>query len=249
MEDIMRRTILLALAAGAIFVAACTPEVTVQNEAPAPGDLPSGITVSGSGEVYGTPDTLEMSFGVSVQRPTVQQAVDDAAALADTLISTLEGNGVATEDIQTAGYSISPQYDYSGELVTITGYEVDNVVAAKIRDVSAAGSVIDAVAANGSDEVQVSGVSFSIEDDEELIAAARAAAWADAEAKAGQLADLAGVTLGRAVMISESFSTGQPVPLYRGFDEMAAVDAAPTPIEPGQQQVAVSLQVRFTTTP
>jgi len=244
----MRTTILLALAAGAIFVASCTPEVTVQNEAPVPGELPSGISVSGTGEVYGTPDTLDMSFGVSVQRPTVEQAVADAAALADELISTLEANGVATEDVQTANYSIYPQYDYSGELVKITGYQVDNTVSAKIRDVSAAGSVIDAVAANGSDEVQISGVSFSIEDDAELIASARAAAWADAEAKAKQLADLAGVTLGRAVTISESFGMDQPVPLYRGLDEMAAVDAV-TPIEPGRQQVTVSLQVRFTTTP
>jgi len=244
----MRKGILLALAAGAIFVAACTPEVTVQNDAPTPGEPPSGISVSGIGEVSGTPDTLDMSFGVSVQRPTVEQAVADAAALADELISTLEANGVATADIQTANYSIYPRYDYSGELATITGYQVDNTVSAKVRDVEGAGSVIDAVAANGSNEVQISGVSFSIEDDAELIAAARAAAWADAEAKAKQLADLAGVTLGRAVTISESFSADQPVPIYRGFDELAAAEAV-TPIEPGQQQVAVSLQVRFATTP
>ena len=96
------------------------------------------------------------------------------------------------------------------------------------------------------DEIQVSGVSFSIEDDTELIAAARAAAWDDARAKAEQLATLAGIELGEAVMISESFSSTAPPAVYR---DLAAADEMvfETPIEAGQQQVAVTLQVRFAT--
>jgi len=242
----MRRVVMMALAAGAIFVAACTPEVTVQNETPSAAST-SGIAVSGRGEVYGTPDTLQMSFGVSVLRPSVQQAVSDAAALADQLISTLEANGVATEDVQTANYGIYPEYDYSNDQQKIRGYRVNNTVVAKIRDITSAGSVIDAAVAGGTNEIKVSGVSFSIEDDEELITAARDAAWEDAHAKAQQLADLAGLTLGKAVTINESFSTNQPVPMYRAYDEMAVGEAA-TPIEPGEQQVAVTLQIRFETT-
>jgi len=245
-EVTVRKIIVMALAAGAIFVAACTPEVTVQNETPAASGAASGIAVSGRGEVYGTPDTLQMSFGVSVLRPTVQQAVSDAASLADGLISTLESNGVASEDIQTSNYGIYPEYDYRNDVQKIRGYRVNNTVVAKIRDIESAGSVIDAAVAGGSDEIQVSGVSFSIEDDEELITAARDAAWEDAHAKAQQLADLAGLTLGKAVTINESFSSNQPVPMYRAYDEMAGAEAT-TPIEPGEQQVAVTLQIRFET--
>jgi len=241
----MRKTILVTLAVGAILVAACTPEVTVQNDTSGVA-AQSGITVSGRGEVYGTPDTLQMSFGVSVLRPTVQQAVADAAALADGLISTLVDNGVVEADIKTANYSIYPEYDYQNDRQTIRGYRVNNTVIAKIRDISAAGSVIDAAVAGGSDEIQVSGVSFSIEDDEELITVARDAAWLDAKAKAQQLADHAGLTLGKAVNITESFSSTSPQPLYRAYDELAGGDVA-TPIEPGEQQVAVTLQVRFET--
>ena len=241
----MRRVVVIAIVAASILIAACTPEVTVENTS-SEGESATGIAVSGAGEVYGTPDTLQMRFGVSVLRPTVDEAVGDAAALADGLISSLESSGVAQEDIQTANYSINPEYDYSGDQRRLVGYRVNNTVVAKIRDLDSAGSVIDATVASVGDEIQVSGVSFSIEDDTELIAAARTAAWDDALAKAEQLATLAGIELGEAVMISESFSSPAPLPVYRDF---AAADEAAfeTPIEAGQQQVAVTLQVRFST--
>jgi uncharacterized protein YggE len=241
----VRRITVIAIVAASALLAACTPAVTVENTESG-SETASGIAVSGTGEVYGTPDTLQMRFGVSVLRPTVEQAVGDAAGLAEGLISSLESAGVAEADIQTANYSINPEYDYSGDQRRLIGYRVDNTVIAKIRDLDSAGSVIDATVASVGDEIQVSGVSFSIEDDTELIAAARAAAWDDARTKAEQLATLAGIELGEAVMISESFSSPAPLPVYRDF---AATDEAvfETPIEAGQQQVAVTLQVRFAT--
>jgi hypothetical protein len=241
----VRRSAVIAIVVASVLFAACTPEVTVENTGSGP-ETESGIAVSGTGEVYGTPDTLQMRFGVSVLRPTVEQAVGDAAALAEGLIDSLESAGVAEQDIQTANYSINPEYDFSGDQRRLVGYRVDNTVIAKIRDLDAAGSVIDATVASVGDEIQVSGLSFSIEDDTELIAAARAAAWDDARAKAEQLATLAGIELGEAVMISESFSSTAPPVVYR---DLAVTEEAgfETPIEAGQQQVAVTLQVRFAT--
>lgn len=240
----MRKFAVIAIAMASILIVSCTPNVTVENSET--GAAPNGIAVSGTGEVYGTPDTLQMRFGVSVLRPTVQQAVGDAAALADELIRTLTSSGVAEDDIQTANYSINPEYDYSSDQRKLTGYRVDNTVVAKIRDIEAAGSVIDATVSEVGNEIQVSGVSFSIEDDTELIAAARTAAWDDAFAKAQQLAELSGTTLGDAVTISESFANAQPGPVYREFaaDEAGSFE---TSIAAGQQQVAVTLQVQFAT--
>jgi uncharacterized protein YggE len=242
----VRRLAVGLVAGAAILIAACTPSVTVENTG-AEGATASGIAVSGSGEVFGAPDTLQMSFGVSVLRPTVKQAVADAAALAEQLISTLESSGVVRDDVQTANYSIYPEYDYSSDERKLVGYRVSNTVTAKIRDIDSAGSVIDAAVVGTGDEIQVSGVSFSIEDDEELISAARDAAWQDARAKAQQLADLAGLELGDAVMISESVAGVSPQPLYRAAFEDSIAQSVETPIEAGQQQVAVTLQVRFET--
>jgi len=234
----------LAVGVGLVAAACGTPDVTV-NPVVGQSDtgLPPGISVSGSGEVTGTPDTLSMMFGVSVLRQTVAEAVATAAERADALIAALQAEGVAEEDIQTANYSIYPEYEYKDTGQELLGYRVENTVTAKIRDLEAAGSVVDAAVAAGGDEVRVSGVSFSIEDDEELVQAARAAAWADATAKAQQLAALAGVTLGDPVAISESL-TSQP-PIFNPFAGGEAAVAAETPIEPGQQTVTVNLSVEF----
>jgi hypothetical protein len=241
----MKRTITVAvIGALALVVAACTPSVTVENTgAPADGDS-SGIAVSGSGKITGTPDTLTISFGVTVVEDSVTEAVAVAAESADAVIETLVAAGIADDDIQTANYSIFPRYDYRNDTETLVGYQVNNTVTAKVRDLDAAGSIIDDVAAAGGNTVTVSGVSFSIEDNEELVEAARTAAWEDAEAKAQQLADLAGVTLGSPTSIVETFSS-PPVPI--AFDERMVTLAADTatPIAPGTQQVGVTISVEY----
>jgi len=242
-----RTTFVVAVGAVALFVSACTPSVTVEAPPTATEGAVSGISVSGIGKVTGTPDTLTMSFGVSVRRDTVAEAVSVAAEKAQAVIDALESNGIAEEDIQTANYSIYPQYDWDGEKQQLLGYQATNSVIAKIRDIDTAGEMIDDVAAAGGNEVAVSGVTFSIEDNDVLIEAAREAAWNDARAKAEQLAELSGVTLGDPTMISESFSPS-PRPITFAAVEEGADSSFATPISPGEQQVAVSLNVTYSIT-
>ncbi len=104
----MKRTpIVIAIAAAAVIVSACTPSVTV--ESPGTTNGSAGISVSGTGEVSGTPDTLTMTFGVTVRRDSVSEAIAVAAEKAELVIASLTSNGVAEEDIQTANYSVFPQ--------------------------------------------------------------------------------------------------------------------------------------------
>jgi hypothetical protein len=241
---VRRATIVAVIGALALVAAACTPSVTVENTGANAQGLPAGISVQGTGKISGTPDTLTMSFGVSVTEDSVTAAVARAAESADAVIAALTSAGVAEDDIQTSNYSIHPQYNYRNDTQELVGYQVNNTVTAKVRDLDAAGAIIDDVAAAGGDTVIVSGVSFSIEDNEELVEAARAAAWEDANTKAEQLADLSGVTLGSPISIVETFSS-PPVPIR--FDEVAlsAVSDTVTPISPGTQQVAVTLTVEY----
>jgi uncharacterized protein YggE len=203
----------------------------------------NGISVSGRGEVFGTPDTLTVTIGISVGKSTVSEAVDVAAGRATDLIGALKGLDVAEEDIQTSNYSIYPEYDYrENQTPRITGYRVDNTLSVKIRDLERAGEVLDAATAAAGDEVRINGVSFVLEDNDSLLVDARAAAWEDAKAKAEQLADLADVTLGAPLTISESVGS-IPVPMFARA-EVAAGDVA-TPIQPGQETVSVDLTVTF----
>ena len=237
-----RKLAIAAIAALALLGAACSAAGSTAQPTTGPEAPGAGISVTGAGEVTGTPDTVEIGLGVSVLAETVAQAAADAAEKAQALIDSLTGNGVDENDITTTDYSIYPEYDYSGNQQRLVGYRVNNTVKAKIRDIETTGTVIDSAVAAGGDEVTVNGLSFSIEDNDELIAAAREAAWNDASAKAAQLAELSGQVLGAATSITETVSV-PPVPIP--YAEAAAEDRATTPIEPGTSSVTITLQVQF----
>jgi uncharacterized protein YggE len=238
------RKLLVLLAAGAVLLAACGSGEGTLLSAAADGSTTGGINVTGQGKVTGRPDVLQVNLGVSVLRPTVDQATADAASLGAAVIDALKADGVAEEDIQTANYSIYPEYDWSGETQRLLGYRVANEVRVKIRDLDRAGEIIDAATAAGGDATMVNGLSFSIEDNAELLQMARTAAWNDAEAKARQLGQLAGIELGAATSITESINYETP-PIYYERDMAAAGESVPTPIEAGTQEVTVVVQVTF----
>lgn len=237
----------IMLAAVAVAVAACSSgqpipaNITINN----PGTDQAGITVSGTGEVTGTPDTITVALGVSVLADTVADASAQAAEKANALIDALASNGVDRDDITTTDYSIYPEYDWRDETENLIGYRVSNTVRVKIRDVTDAGDVLDAAVSAAGDDVRVHELYFSLEDNKALVEAARQAAWEDALAKATQLADLAGRNLGPATAITEAVSQPPvPIPFEQMFDEPAE-DAALTPIEPGTSTVMISLDVHF----
>ena len=252
----MRRSALIGIAVAGILLAACNAEAqqpsqpNIQPASPPnitvnTGETQTGISVTGTGEVTGTPDTVEIDIGVSVLGKTVEEATSNAAEKAEVLIAALTANGVAEEDITTTNYSIYPEYDYRSGQERLIGYRVNNTVRAKIRDIGESGSVIDAATAAGGDDVRVSSLRFSIEDNTDLVEAAREVAWNDALAKATQLAELSGQTLGAALFISETVSA-PPVPIFfdRSLTSTLSGDFE-TPIQPGTSAVTIRLSVHF----
>lgn len=232
----------LALTAGACAGQNSTSAAPTVNV----GELASGVTITGKGEVTGTPDTLTLSFGVSTQRPTVDQAVADNAVTATAVQDTLKANGIAEDQIQTRNYSVQANYRYEQGAQVPDGYRVDNTVTAKVKDLSAAGGLIDKVVTAGGEDVRVQGVSFSIEDDTELLRQARDKAFADAKSKAEQYATLTGRTLGRADAVSEVQNGGaRPEFAAAAYDTASGGSVATTPISPGQLETTLVVTVRY----
>jgi uncharacterized protein YggE len=205
----------------------------------------TGISANGTGQAFGEPDIAIVTVGVNVQRETVEQARNDAAEAQEAVIDSLKANGIDEKDIQTVGYSVYPQYDYSRNTQgAIIGYVVSNTVTAKIRDLDTTGQVLDDATVAGGNDAIVQGVSFTIDDPSELQEAARREAVDKARAQAEQLADAAGVTLGDIISISES---GGFFPAARGgaaLDSSAQVPVE-TPIEPGQVEVNITVNIQF----
>jgi uncharacterized protein YggE len=239
-----RRLVALALIAGLVLVAAAcgTPTKVEVSAPPATGGLSDGITVTGTGKVKGTPDTLTVSIGVTTKRPTVDAAVTDNAATTTAVIGAITGKGVDAKDVQTASYSVQPSFIFTNNRQVPDGYTVNNTVTVKLHDIKGAGSVIDAATAAGGNDTSVQGVSFSLEDNQALLTEARNQAYADAKAKGDQLGQLSGRGLGDAQAISETVT-----PEANRFATVGqAVDsAAATPINPGQVSTDVTITVRF----
>ena len=213
----------------------------------------SGIWVNGTGEVTVTPDIATLSLGIEAQADTVAEAQEQAAMAMEAVMATLDDNGVAEKDIQTRYFSIyqvTRWDDYTDEQV-VTGYRVSNMVMAKIRTLAVesfsldykVGTVIDAVAAAGGDYTRINNISFSVDDPTPYYEEARQEAVADARAKAEQLADLAGVNLGKPTYISEG--TIYPPVVYRDAGMEMMAPAPTTPISPGEIELSLTVQVAY----
>ena len=201
------------------------------------------IQVTGSGSTLGKPDIVVLTLSVSVEKASVKEAREEAADAMNQVLDSLKGNGVAEGDIQTQQFSIQQQFDFTNGRREFRGYRVTNAVSAKSRDLDRIGQVIDDAAAAGGDLVQIQSIQFGIEDAKELQAQARVEAMKDALAKAQVLAAEGGVALGKPISISESSALPLPTfPTARGLIEDAL---ATTPIETGQLQVNVIVNVVY----
>ncbi len=127
----------------------------------------------------------------------------------------------------------------------ITGYEVGNDLTVKLRDLDTVGEIIDEVTDAGGDLIRFNGIEFSIDDPSALEDEALTAAINDAVAKAGAVAETAGVELGNLLHISEGISRDgvYPAAQYRAFAMEAASSAVL--VSGGTLHVTASVQTLF----
>jgi uncharacterized protein YggE len=208
------------------------------------GSQQTGVWVSGTGKVTAVPDVAIFSLGVEAQEKTVKEAQSEAISAMNAIITALKANGVAEKDIQTQWYNISPVMKWvedTNEQITI-GYKVTNMATVKIRDISKAGATIDAVAEAGGNLTRINSINFTVDDPTAYYNQAREKAMQDANAKAEQMATLAGITLGKPTYISES---GGYIPTPYYLKDYAEGGSASTPISPGELDITLSVQVAY----
>lgn len=236
----------LVLVLAMVDLAGCSPGNTITDS------QQQGIWVTGEGKVTAVPDIATLSLGIEAEEASVAEAQAQATKAMNDVMTALTENGVDKKDIQTQYFSIQQvtKWDNDKQEQVVVGYQVTNTVTAKIRSLPQesfpldykAGRIIDAVAQAGGNLTRINSINFSIDDPSAYYKGARDKAMADANAKASQLAELAGVTLGKPTYISES--TYVPAPVQRVTYEAKA--AAPeTPISPGEMEISVSVQVAY----
>ncbi|MDP7706503.1 SIMPL domain-containing protein [Mycobacterium sp. TY815] len=205
--------------------------------APSPATTPRQVTVVGSGQVQGVPDTLTAAVAIEFTAPDVTTAMNQTNDRQQAVINALQGAGVDRKDIRTTQVSLQPQYTTpeSAGSATIAGYRATNGIEIKIHPTDAASKLLSLIVSTGGDATRIGSVSYSIADDSQLLKDARARAFEDAKNRARQYAQLSGLSLGKVLSISEaSGATPPPGP-------QPAPRAAMAPLEPGQQTVSFSV--------
>jgi uncharacterized protein len=193
-----------------------------------------GITVNGTGTVRAVPDQAQFSLGLETKGQTAREALAANSERMRRVLAALDAAGIAKGDVQTQDVSVSRSYPDDG-------YSADNSVSVTIRDLARAGSILDAASNAGANNVY--GPTLSRSNQDELQAKALREAVDNARAKARALAEAAGVHLGSVTAITES--SAEPMPYY----DVALAKRTPTPeapIEPGEQEIQVTVRVTFT---
>ncbi len=189
------------------------------------------INVSGDGEVFAVPDTASFSVTIQERAKTVAAAQTTATEKGNKVIAYLKEAGVEEKDIQTADYNVNPEYEYINGVCTagycqpgkqnLVGFTVTQTLSVKVKDTDKAGELLSGVGSMGASSV--SGLSFTIDDEDALQAEARDKAIADAKAKADDLARSLNVSIVRIVGFNEN--AYQPYAYGRGGVMMDAAMA------------------------
>src|SRR6478609_9262201 len=201
----------------------------------------AGITVIGSGAAAAAVDRVTISLAVEAVRAEPGDAFGNASDTATRLLSILADGGVDSRSVRTSDLTLGPRIEYKNGRQQFLGYQAGQRLTV-IRDgLHGIERLLTDVASLGGEGVRIDGVSLTPGHPQEALKLARELAFADATAKAQQLADLAGRTLGGVQWIDERPSGGGPRPMMA----MRAETAASMPVATGDAEIGVSVTVHW----
>ncbi|HVJ70598.1 MAG TPA: SIMPL domain-containing protein [Sphingomicrobium sp.] len=202
------------------------------------------LDVSASGEVTRVPDLAIISAGVQTLQPTATAAIEENAARMERVRAALKRAGIEDRDIQTSSINLNPEYQYDqNRPPRLTGYRATNTVNVKFRDLKRTGSILDALVAEGAN--QINGPNLTVDKPEAALDEARTKAIANGRARADLYARALGMRVVRLISVSEGggYNVPPPMPMVAMMAERGA--AADSKIDPGTQQLQVNVSMSF----
>jgi uncharacterized protein YggE len=218
----------------------------VPNEQVAPSVQPAFIEVSGSGSVTVAPDRAIVSFAMETRASAANDAAAANATAMDAVLAAVRRGAFPELKIETFGYSLRPEYSANSNAQRareIVAYTALNNVRATTSDVTAVGRLIDVAISAGAN--RVSSIAFDASDTDAARAQALAEAVSSARTEATVIAESLGYRLGPPIEVHGGAQ--RPVPIFAQAEmrAFASAQAAPTPIEAGDQTVTASVTIRF----
>lgn len=253
-----------ALAMLALFLLVLTVSAVKSYHYIGTGVTPTNtIQVTGEGKVVAVPDTATFTVTVEDTAADVQTAQTKATDQGNAIVAYLKSQGVDDTDVQTTDYEIQPQYSYSQAACpsplptdsaipvycppgkqTLTGYQVSETLSVKLTDTSKAGTILAGVGSQGAS--QVSGLSFTVSDQDTLMEQAQQKAIAEAQGKADALAKSLGVQIVSVVGFNEDSGGSAPYPVAYAMNASAGAKEAIAPsIQTGQNTITDDVTITY----
>lgn len=221
---------------------------------------PTSVSVVGIGEVFATPDIATFSFSIESKETDAKTAQNKSAETMSAVLAYLKESGIEEKDVRTEYYNLTPRYEYPETVCTqwgcppqtgepkLIGYQVSQSVSVKVRDTQKAGELVSGVGGKGA--MNVSGLSFTIDDTEALKSEAREKAIIDAKEKAKVLAENLGARIVRMNGYWEE-EGGYPSPYGMGMGggemmkTMDAVASAPAELPLGENTITARVNITY----
>ena len=204
----------------------------------------SVLNVSGHGTVMVEADTVTVCLGVSLMGRDLTELQQQANSAIENVCAALKAQGVDEKDISTNYLYIYPQYDYSSDIASVTGYSINNSMTIVTKSIDTVGELIDAAFAAGANNFD--SISFSVQDDTEARNQALELAVQNAFEKAEVIANASGKAIESILSIDETGSAydyNSSSGVAKGYSTEAAYDAGTTV---RAAQIAVSASVKMT---
>ena len=235
----MKRMLLAALAFGVL-----TMPGVARAQVPVVQTLAgTRLDLSVTGEVSRVPDIAVISAGVVTRAQTASAAISNNAARMERVRAALKRAGIADRDVQTSSINLNPEYRYQdNQTPQLVGYTASNQVSIRFRDIRNSGQILDALVAEGAN--QINGPSLTIDKPETALDEARAKALAAGRVRAELYARSLGMRVVRLVSVSEGGGHEGRPPIVMMQAERASA-AAGTKIDPGEQQLQITLAMTF----
>lgn len=232
----------------AVLLAICAllePLTLHGQDSRAPNDQIAQISVTGRGEVKVSPDRATIQISVQTRAATAAAAAAENANKQQSVMTALRALGLGPDQLSTINYNVYPEQRYEqGKEPVIVAYNVTNTILVDVRKLSQVGPVIDATLAHGAN--MITSLQFYASNTETArrsaigVAIEKARADADAAARAahGSLGTLLGIDIG-------AYSPPPPRPMMMMSKGMAGSAQADTPINSGEETLAVEVNTRW----
>lgn len=202
------------------------------------------IAVSGQGSITVQPDVAYVNVGVITKGATANEAQAANAKAFEAIENALKGTfQIAQADIQTTGFYVQPEYNYSEKEAKLVGYTATHRIEVTYRDLDRLGELLDAVSKAGANTIN--GIRFGTEKAEEYELAAIEKAMENAKVKAERIAKTAGRSVKGVLHVQHGSATPPPVLYPAVRAELASMDAAGTSVQPGELEISATVHVTY----